>query len=240
VGGALWIEQGNLGAAVRWAQRRGLSAEDELDHSREFELEHVTLARLLIAQGNNEEAAGLLERLLRTAEEGGQGWRVIETLVLKALALRALNDEPGALAALERALALAEPEGYIRTFANEGAPIAHLLRRLLKERRRLPPSAKGTVSPEYVGKLLEALDPGVVAPAGAGVSGTARLFADPISERELDVLRLLDSELSNREIATRLFVSLDTVKSHTKHIYAKLGVGARHQAVSRARELGLL
>ena len=165
---------------------------------------------------------------------------MIEILVLEAMALRALNDEPGALAALERALALAEPEGYARTFADEGKPMADLLRRLLMAQKRRPLEAGDKVSPGYVAKLLEALGVDGLAPAGAGVSGTARLFADPISERELEVLRLLDSELSNREIAARLFVSLETVKSHTKHIYAKLGVRARHQAVSQAKELGLL
>jgi LuxR family transcriptional regulator, maltose regulon positive regulatory protein len=217
-----------------------LSAEDELCCSPESEFEHVTLARLLIAQGKHEVALRLLDRLLENAEAGGRGWSVIALLTLKALALRAQRDEPGALAAMRRALTLAEPEGYVRTFADEGTTMVDLLRRLLRVQSTEPPGAEGKVSPEYVGKVLEACGAGVTAPTRASSRGTAGLFLEPITERELDVLRLLDTGLSNREIAERLFVSLDTVKSHTKHIYAKLGVRARHQAVGRAKELGLL
>jgi LuxR family maltose regulon positive regulatory protein len=217
-----------------------LSAEDELGYSHETELEHVTLARLLIAQGKHEEALRLLERLLEGAEAGGRGWSVIALLTLKALALRTQGDEPGAIAALRRALTLAEPEGYVRTFADEGATMVDLLRLLYRVQNREPPGAESKVSPEYLGKVLEACGAGVTVPARASSRGTAGLFEESITERELEVLRLLDSELSNREIAQRLFVSLDTVKSHTKHIYAKLGVRARHQAVGRAKELGLL
>jgi LuxR family maltose regulon positive regulatory protein len=236
----LYVAQDDVKAAVRWAQERELSAEDELGYSLENELEHMTLARLLIAQGKHEEALRLLERLLGDAEAGGRGWSVIALLTLKALALRTQRDEPGSLAALRRALTLAEPEGYVRTFADEGAPMMDMLRRLLRVQSREPPGAESKVSPKYVGKLLEAFRASVTASARASSRGPAGLFLEHITERELDVLRLLDSELSNREIAERLFVSLDTVKSHTKHIYAKLGVRARHQAVGRAKELGLL
>jgi LuxR family maltose regulon positive regulatory protein len=141
---------------------------------------------------------------------------------------------------LRRALTLAEPEGYVRTFADEGATMVDLLQRLLRVQSREPLGVESKVSPEYLGKLLEACGAGVTVPARASSRGTAGLFVESMTERELEVLRLLDSRLSNREIAQRLFVSLDTVKSHTKHIYAKLGVRARHQAVGRAKELGLL
>src|SRR5215211_1111242 len=127
----LRLAQGDVKAAGRWAQERGLSAEDELCCSPESELEHVTLARLLIAQGKHEVALRLLDRLLEDAEAGGRGWSVIALLTLKALALRTQRDEPGALAALRRALTLAEPEGYVRTFADEGTTMVDLLRRLL-------------------------------------------------------------------------------------------------------------
>jgi LuxR family maltose regulon positive regulatory protein len=132
---------------------------------------------------------------------------------------------------------LAEPEGYVRTFADEGEPMADPLRRLLKAWKK---ERSYDVPLEYVGKLLEALGAGVTAPAGTDVRDAAGLTLDPMTGRELEVLRLLDSDLSNREIASRLFVSLDTVKSHTRHLYAKLGVHDRHQAVARARDPKLL
>jgi LuxR family maltose regulon positive regulatory protein len=236
----LRMAQGDIRAAGRWAQERGLSAEDEFEYSPEFELEHTTLARLLIAQGKHEEASRLLERLLEAAEVGGRGHMVIEVLVLKALALQAQNDKPEALGELRRALTLAEPEGYVRIFADEGAPMAGLLRRVLKAQRRELPDIEGDVPLEYIGKLLEALGAPFTAATRVHVRGPAELVLDPITERELEVLKLLDSDLSNREIAARLFVSLATVKTHTKHLYRKLGVRARHQAVARAKELRLL
>jgi LuxR family transcriptional regulator, maltose regulon positive regulatory protein len=154
----LWVVEGNLRAAERWVQEKELSAQDELKYSPKSELQYVTLARLLIAQGKHDEVSKLLDRLLEAAEAGGRGRTVIEVLVLKALALRAQNDEPGALATLRRALTLAEPEGYVRIFSDEGAPMTDLLRRVLKAQRREPPDIEGDDVPlEYVGKLLEAV-----------------------------------------------------------------------------------
>jgi LuxR family maltose regulon positive regulatory protein len=236
--------QARLGAAQNdrwtvalWLEECGLSVEDELSYPREFE--HITLARMLIARGEYDEASGLLERLLKETEAAGRGGRVVEILMLKALVLQTRNDKPNAIAVLRRALTLAEPEGYVRTFADEGEPMVSLLKGLVKRRTARPPDAERDVSLEYVSKLLEALE--VRAPgAGARTREAASPLADPISERELEVLRLLDSDLSHREIAAKLFVSLDTVKSHTKHLYRKLGVRARHQAVARAKEFGLI
>jgi len=144
----VWIATGRLSEARSWARERGLSAEDELDYVREFE--HITLARLILAQGARDrsddrigEAIGLLERLLVAAEGGGRTGSVIEILVVQALARRARNDVPGALALLERAVALAEPEGYVRVVADEGPTMAALLR-LAAQRRKassyLPPA----------------------------------------------------------------------------------------------------
>jgi LuxR family transcriptional regulator, maltose regulon positive regulatory protein len=137
-------------------------------------------------------------------------------------------------------LTLAEPEGYVRIFADEGAPMADLLRRVLKAQRTEPPEIEGDVPLEYVGKLLEAPGAPVTAPTRIHVRGPGELMLDPTTERELEVLKLLDSNLSKREIAARLLVSLATVKTHTKHLYRKLGVRARHQAIVRGKELGLL
>ena len=231
----LRMAQGDLRAATRWAEDRELRSTDDTDYS--SELEYLTLARLLLVQGNHNEAADLLERLVVAAQSGGRGQTVIEGLTLHALVLRARNDERGAFAALRRALALAEPEGYIRTFADEGEPMADLLRRLLKAWRK---ERSDDVPLEYVGTLLEALGAEVTTPSRMDLRDAAGLVLDPITERELEVLRLLDSNLSNREIAARLFVSLDTVKSHTRHLYAKLGVHNRHQAIARAKDFDLM
>ncbi len=229
------LANGELRTPARWAKDRELSASDDPDYS--AELEYITLARLLLAQGEFEEAETLLGRLLVAAEAGGMGRTVIGVLVLRALVLQARQDEAGALATLQRALTLAEPEGYIRTFADEGEPMADLLLPLLKAWRHERPA---DVPLAYVGRLLEALDAEVAAPPGTDIRDAAGLTLDPITGRELEVLRLLDSDLSNREIAARLFVSIDTVKSHTKHLYAKLGVRNRHRAVTRAKDLKLL
>jgi LuxR family maltose regulon positive regulatory protein len=231
----LLIVQGDLRTAARWAQDRELSAEEDPDYS--SELEYLTLARLLIAQDRHEEAASLLDRMLQSAEAGGRRRTVIEVLVLRSLVLRARNDTPGALATLRRALTLAEPEGYIRTFADEGKPMADLLQRLLKDWRKERPD---DVPLAYASRLLQSLGVDVKAPSGTDVRDTATLILDPMTGRELEVLKLLDSDLSTRQIAATLFISLDTVKSHTRHLYAKLGVHNRHQAVARARDLKLL
>ncbi len=134
----VWVAQGRLTEALGWARERGLSVDDDLSYLREFE--HITLARVLIARyksdradGAIHEAMGLLERLLQAAEEGGRMGSVIEILVLQALAHEAQGDIPLALASLERALTLAEPEGYVRIFVDEGLPMAALLREAAKQ-----------------------------------------------------------------------------------------------------------
>ena len=149
---------------------------------------------------------------------------MIEILVVQALARRARNDVPGALASLERAVALAEPEGYVRVFADEGPAMAGLLRLATQQR-----DASG-----YLRRLLAAtVTPAARAPAD-------QPLIEPLSERELDVLRLLESDLDGPDIARELTVSLATVRTHTRNIYAKLGVNNRRAAVRRAAELGLL
>jgi LuxR family transcriptional regulator, maltose regulon positive regulatory protein len=225
--------QGDYWTGVRWSEECGLHVEDELSYPREFE--HITLARVLIARDQHDDALGLLDRLLRVAEAGGRGGRVVEILVLKSLGLQAQPRMDDAVAVLERALALANPEGYVRTFADEGAPMVALLEQFLKARKAQLSSAGQDVSPEYVAKLLTALGH-----TGVRVRGATGLFVDPISEREIEVLRLLALGTPNREIAARLYVSLDTVKSHLKHVYNKLGVHSRTQAVARAKELDLI
>jgi LuxR family maltose regulon positive regulatory protein len=170
------------------------------------------------------QATRLLERLLLAAEEGERTGRVIEILVLQALTRQRLGDIPAALACLERAVTLAEPEGYVRVFVDEGPPMASLLTALAKQ---------GTAG-NYVRRLLAALG------ETGHDSPVKQALIEPLSERELDVLRLLGTELDGPAIARELMVSLNTVRTHTKHIYAKLAVTNRRAAVRRAQELDLL
>jgi LuxR family maltose regulon positive regulatory protein len=225
----VWIRQGRFGEAVGWAREHGLSADDDLSYLREFE--HITLARLLLARHEHEcpepcarEAAELLQRLLLAAEEGGRTGRVIEIVMLQALAHHAQGDMSAALACLGRAVTLAEPEGYVRIFADEGPAIVPLLRAVAKQGTRQ----------NYARRLLAAV-------GTTGTSSPATLaLIDPLSERELDVLRLLGTELDGPAIARELMVSLNTMRTHTKSIYAKLAVTSRRAAVRRAAELNLL
>jgi len=223
------IAHGELGEALGWARERGLSVEDELSYLREFE--HITLARALLAeytaehaQRSIQDAARLLDRLLRAAEEGSRTRSVIEILVLQALAHQTRRDSPAALAPLRRALTLAEPEGYVRIFVDEGPPMGSLLRA----------AAKQGIAPRYVRRLLAAVD------KAEDSTPVEQGLIEPLSERELDVLRLLGTELAGPDIARELIVSLNTVRTHTKNIYAKLGVNNRRAAVRRAAELDLL
>jgi ATP/maltotriose-dependent transcriptional regulator MalT len=215
------LRQGRADLSRAWEAQRRLSPSDELDYLHEFE--HITLARILLARGDD--AVGpFLDRLAAEAEAGGRGGSLLEILVLSALAAHQYGDTDRAVGDTARALELAEPEGYGRVFTDEGPPMAALLR---EAAARGGPTA-------YVSRLLGA--------AGSPPKVPRRTAAlpDPLSERELDVLRLLASELSGPEIARHLVVSLNTVRTHTKNIYAKLGVGSRRAAVRRAKELELL
>jgi len=225
----LWVTQGRLGDALGWAHERGLSVADDLSYLREFE--HITLARVLLAGYRTEpadrallEATGLLDRLLKAAEGGGRMGSVIEILILQALAHQARGDVPAGLAPLERALTLAEPEGYVRIFLDEGPPMAALLEN----------AAKRGATSGYVRQLLAAFGKAEDRPL------VKQALAEPLSERELDVLKLLRTEMSGPDIANTLMVSLNTLRTHTKNIFAKLGVNTRQAAVRRANELDLL
>jgi LuxR family maltose regulon positive regulatory protein len=225
----VWVARGALAEAFDWVRERGLSIEDDLSYLREFE--HITLARVLLARYTAERAAGsihdatrLLERLLRAAEAGERMGSVIEILVLQALAHHARGDVAAALASLRRALMLAEPEGYVRVFVDEGLPMASLLRVV----------AKQGIAPRYVRRLLAAMD------RTEDSTPVEQGLVEPLSERELEVLRLLGTDLNGPDIARELVVSLNTVRTHTKRIYAKLGVNNRRAAVRRAEELDLM
>jgi LuxR family maltose regulon positive regulatory protein len=230
------LAEGKLNEAQLWVRERGLSVDDDLSYLREFE--HITLARALIAKYRSDqlddsihEAIGLLERLLKAAEEGGRMGSVIEILALQALAYEAQGEVPSAIESLERALTLAEPEGYFYIFVDEDPPMAHLLYEAL---------SRG-IAPNYVRRLIGAfsdIQPDQAEPSIAKSPETE--WFEPLSEREIEVLQLIAEGLTNPEIATRLYLSLNTVKVHTRNIYGKLGVNNRTQAGARGRDLGIL
>jgi LuxR family maltose regulon positive regulatory protein len=180
-----------------------------------------------------------LARLLEVADAAGWMGKVIEILVLRALAHQGRGDTGEALLALERALSIAELEGHVRTFVDEGAPMAELLSQAL---------GRG-IAPGYARKLLDVYGEmtkdgeertALQATPLSVVRRPSPALVEPLSERELEVLRLISEGLSNPEIAQRLFLALNTVKVHTRNIYGKLDVHSRTQAVARARELDLL
>ncbi len=266
----MWARQGRLSEALSWVREQGLSSGDALSYMREFD--HLTLARVLIARyqsdreaGGLQAALGLLNRLLQAAEEGGRNGSVIEISILQSLAYQAQGDQPRALAVLERALTLAEPEGYVHVFVDEGEPM-----RLLIAGFRSAPTVGHALQIEkqkrdqtqkliaYAGRLLSAFPlPAATTqlPTDHKKSTTPALqrtqcaaighnqpstSIEPLSDRELEVLKLLRTELSGPEIAQQLIVSLNTLRTHTKNIYSKLGVNHRRAAVRRAEELGLI
>jgi LuxR family maltose regulon positive regulatory protein len=222
----IWIKQGRLADAAAWAAESALTAADDADYMREFQ--HITLARLLIARFRSHpdvrevaDAMRLLERLLAAAETGGRGGSVNEILVLQALGLEAQGRLLDAMSPLRQVLVLTEPEGYVRLFTDEGTPMATLL----------DEAGRRAILPHYVRRLRRSFGP-TIAVAVPSV-GT-------LSERELTVLRLLVTELRGPEIARELFISLNTLRSHTKHIFEKLAVSSRPEAVRRAQERGLI
>jgi LuxR family maltose regulon positive regulatory protein len=244
----VWLMLGRLGEARDWAREQGLSAQDELSYLREFE--HITLARVLLAHSRSNhadrsvhEALRLLERLLHAAQAGERMKSVVEILMLLSLAHQAHGDIPAALAALSRALALAEPEGYVRLFVDEGLAMAALLERVNASAVSVSRTDADERMKQYAARLLAAFTTDVARPAAPSPQPSApspQPLVEPLSDRERDVLRLLRSELDGPEIARQLMISLNTLRTHTKNIYSKLGVSSRRAAVRRAEELKLL
>jgi len=225
----MWISQNNLDAANQWIAARELSVEGEI--SFQNEIEHLVLARVLIAQEKLDEATRILNRLLEYAEAGGRVIRVIEILILQALAFQSKGDFDQALDKLEQTLILAEPEKFIRTFVDEGSPMARLLYEALSRE----------IAPNYVRQLLAAF-PDVEAEQTDTTENQSSddEWIEPLSERELEVLQLIAEGLTNREVGERLYLTQNTVKAHARTIYSKLGVNNRTQAMNRARALGII
>ncbi len=234
----IYLKQGRLSKAEEWVKEQGLSVDDEPSYLREYE--HITLARVLVAESKNQreefaitKALSLLDRLLKAAKDTKRIGSMLEILVTQALAYQAQENASRALATLERALTLAEPEGYLRMFLDEGAGMVQLLRQ----------AAGHGILPDYTRKLLSAFDAdqqGKEEETSRSTSPASSSLIEPFSQRELEVLRLFKTELSGPEIARELVVALSTVRTHTKSIYSKLNVNSRRAAVKRAIDLGLI
>jgi LuxR family maltose regulon positive regulatory protein len=222
------VAHGRVDEGRAWLQLAGVSTDDEVTYVREYEL--TTAARVLVGEAMAGDTAplsaalGLLDRLVAAAEAGRRDGSSVEVLIVTALARDVAGDRPGALAALDAALEIAAPEGYIRVFLDEGPAMIRLLKT----------AARRADAPAHLHELVRAAG---VGEGRAPRRGTA--LVEPLSERELEGLRLLRSDLDGPDIANELVVSLNTLRTHTKNIYAKLGVSSRRAAVSRAEELEL-
>jgi len=231
----VWLAQGRLDDALNWAREQRLSFDNELDYLREYD--HITLARVLLACHQHDRAnvsiaeiMKLLERLLKAAEEGGRKGSTIEILIMQALVYHAQGEISAALLPLQRALTLAEPEGYVRMFLDEGKSMMQLLRE----------ASARKIMPSYTDKLLVAFQAEPRENKDKPDKASTHTLIEPLSQRELDVLQLIAEGLSNQEICERLFLALDTVKGHNRRIFDKLQVKRRTEAIARARELGLI
>jgi len=217
----LQIAEGDLTSAQAWADQRGITVDDDLDYLHEYE--HLTLARLLLAQQGTA-VLDLLERLHTAADDTDREGSVLEIWVLQTLAHHAADDLPSALAALSRALLEAsEPQSHVRLYLDEGPPMLALLRQT---------ADSDSEAGERARWLLER--------ATQAEAPEQQSLVNPLSKRELEVLRLLDSELTGPEIARELYVTLNTLRTHTKRIFTKLDATTRAAAVSHARERGLI
>jgi LuxR family maltose regulon positive regulatory protein len=226
---AVQAAHGRLAEARRWAAAAHVALDEPVTYIREYEL--LTLARLVVAEARTganqtrlEQVLPLLDRLLAAARAGKRNRSVLEILIVQALARSVADDRKGALDSMDGALELAEPEGDVRAFLDEGPAITPLLRA----------AARRSAAPASASTALNAAAPELDRP------GAAIALIEPLSERELEVLRLLRSELSGPEMASELVVSINTLRTHTKNVYAKLGVTSRLAALRRAKELGLL
>jgi len=222
----LWLAQGSLRAAVHWVDK--MLSDAAIEERPESEITQMAIAHVLIVKGDTastEQAQARLERLLQTAEAEGRAGIQIEGLALQALAKWRRGARTDSLTALERALRLAKPEGYVRRFADYGLPMA----RLLQEAR------SRAVMPDYVDKLLAACGPDRTTP-----DPVVQTLPEPLTPREQEILELIAAGLTNPEIAEDLVISPRTVKKHASNIYSKLDVHSRTEAAARARELDLL
>jgi LuxR family maltose regulon positive regulatory protein len=219
----IYLMKGNTDALVKWVEECGLKPDDACTW--EHDVEQIMFARILIAQRRLDEAIELLGRLIVENEKAGRRLNQIETLVIQTLACKKAKNEPKSMAAVKKALSLAEPGGYTRVFVDEGPPMAELLEKMLDAGEDLPRA--------FVKKLLPAFKLRRIAKHHVEL-------AEPLSERELEVLRFIAAGLPNKKVTEQLFISMSTVKTHLRNIYGKLDVHSRTEAVAKAKELGIL
>ncbi len=232
----LWIAKGKNEQVLRWVEGKQLEKlvaqkVGDLRFDPMWEFHSQTLARVYISQGRYDDALRVIEPMLNMAKASQRMRSVLKMLAMQAVIVKSMGDTQNALQILEQALNLAKEEGFVRTFLDEGEPMVQLL---------YEAAAKGVV-PEYTGQLLAAY----TSPETSSVSFKSETkgqieLVEPLSDREVEVLELIAEGFSNQEIATRLHISLSTVKGHTSNIYGKLSVNKRTQAVARAKELGIL
>jgi LuxR family maltose regulon positive regulatory protein len=228
------LGEGDVAAATRWAETSGMTVDDAVGFP-EYEL-YLALAETCVAEAGQhpgrslQDGLRLLDRLEELAEAVGATGYAIETMALQAVALEANGQAERALAVLERLLQRARPPGYTRVFLDRGAGMRKLLRRA---------AARGVLL-HHVRDLVVTLERELASRAETQAAPAPVALEDPLTERETEVLQLLVSDLSSRGMAEELFISVNTLRSHLRSIYGKLGVHSRYQAVARAKELGLL
>lgn len=242
----LWLAQGNLEACERWKRTNDPKPAGKQTRNGG---KRLILVRILLAQENHATALKILSQLLRETETAGHWGSVIELLVLQTLTYQQKGDTPAALKALERALSLAEPEGYIRVFLDQGKPMKELLRRMKDHKRpkddpsTLHRASSGRMK-NYVQKLLAAFDDNssstpALRPDASGPH-SSHVLIDPLSKRELEILGLITAGKSNQEIAQELVLAVGTVKKHVSNIFNKLNVDSRTRCIAQAQKLHLI
>jgi LuxR family maltose regulon positive regulatory protein len=227
-----WMDQGYPGKASQLLQQLGVTSDEitKTSHKEGYEIpywrepENMLLVRLLLAEGKQDAALSLCERLLQNAEAAKRLGRVIEINILQALAWQGKKNLKRAVETLDKALTLSRPAGYTRVFLDEGEPMAKLL-----YQAKTHWSGNETIS-----ELLAAMKND-----RSNGQSPAQLLIEPITLRELEVIKLIEAGCTNQEIANRLVISIPTVKRHISNIYTKLGAKSRTQAVSLAKELRL-
>jgi len=229
--GAIMLETGNFDAAIRLAEEQELDTKNKL--SARSDPEHIFLARMLISQEKPLEAEIFLTRLIKNAEEGQRITVAIQMRLVKVLALYAQAKIAEAVDELKRALAISEPAGFIHVFTMEGQTMRSLLQKIMEDEKRVLSAQNTPVPKSYIKRILAAFEP-------ARTPGKAVELEENLSEREMEVLKLIAAGLTNQEIAGRLFISLNTVRTHTKNINSKLHVHSRTQATARAKKIGLI